>query len=102
MHDEIAAIKASRIDPDRPAKLRRLAALRSEEELEAASLKASGQLDPAELRRIQQQSKTNVVAANRWTDNLWVIKKYLTKKKGMASKEVCILLLTLLLPSILE
>lgn len=27
-------------------------------------------------------------AAERWTDNVWTIKSYLTRKKGMASKEV--------------
>ena len=44
--------------------------------------------DPAELKRIQQASIDLKAGADRWTDNVWAIKSYLVKKKGMSGKEV--------------
>ena len=44
--------------------------------------------DPAELKRLQTEAKVCQQSADRWTDNIWTIKKYLTKKRGLAGKEV--------------
>lgn len=44
--------------------------------------------DPEETQRILQSADLNKRAADRWTENIWNIKKFLTKKKGMGSKEV--------------
>ena len=44
--------------------------------------------DPAELKRIQEVAKVCKAASDRWTDNIWAVKTYLVKKKGMAGKEV--------------
>ena len=43
--------------------------------------------DPEETQRIIQ-AELNRRASDRWTDNIWNVKKYLTKKKGMAGKDV--------------
>lgn len=44
--------------------------------------------DPAELQSIQAQVEVNKSAVNRWTDNIYVCKSYLTKKRCLSSKEV--------------
>jgi hypothetical protein len=43
--------------------------------------------DPEEMDKVRKLTAINKEAADRWTDNLWVIKAFLTKKKGMAGKE---------------
>ncbi len=43
--------------------------------------------DPEEVKRLEKQIGGIVEGANRWTDNIWAIKKYLTKKKGISGKE---------------
>mmetsp|Transcript_30768 Transcript_30768/g.40650 ORF Transcript_30768/g.40650 Transcript_30768/m.40650 type:complete len:207 (+) Transcript_30768:38-658(+) len=69
----------------------KLARLRSEEE---RSVELDGQLeslkenDPKELERIANEADQCKEAVNRWTDNIWAIKSWCVKKKGMASKEV--------------
>jgi phage terminase small subunit len=49
--------------------------------------------DPEETQRILSASETNKHASDRWTENIWNIKKYLTKKKGMSGKDVSLLFL---------
>lgn len=44
--------------------------------------------DPDEICRVEKLALANKTAADRWTDNIWQIKSYLTKRKGMAGKEV--------------
>ena len=44
--------------------------------------------DPEQIEQIQKQAKVNLDSANRWTDNIWGVKSYLVKKKGMSGKEV--------------
>jgi hypothetical protein len=51
-------------------------------------LEVSKANDPEELERVKRCVDANIDGANRWTDNIWVVKKYLTKKKGMQGKEV--------------
>jgi hypothetical protein len=46
--------------------------------------------DPEETQRILSSVELNKRASDRWTENIWSIKKYLTKKKGMSGKEVCL------------
>ena len=63
--------------------------LKSEESSLVAELEAQKINDPAEIRRVENQAQINKTAADRWTDNIWAIKKFLTKKKGLSGKEVC-------------
>ena len=44
--------------------------------------------DPEEIKKILMQADINKSAAYRWTDNIYTMKTFLTKKKGMPSKEV--------------
>eukprot|EP01006_Ploeotia_vitrea_P000356 TRINITY_DN102923_c0_g1_i1.p1 TRINITY_DN102923_c0_g1~~TRINITY_DN102923_c0_g1_i1.p1 ORF type:complete len:211 (+),score=5.78 TRINITY_DN102923_c0_g1_i1:47-679(+) len=53
-----------------------------------SQLEALKENDPERIAEIQKQTKINFESVNRWTDNVWAVKKYLTKKKGMIGKEV--------------
>jgi hypothetical protein len=44
--------------------------------------------DPEEINKAATAAVSNKASADRWTDNLWTIKAYLVKKKGMSGKEV--------------
>ena len=72
-----------------PFQLEQLTKLKSEESSLVAELEAQKINDPAEIRRVENQAQINKTAADRWTDNIWAIKKFLTKKKGLSGKEVC-------------
>jgi hypothetical protein len=80
--------QSKRCGSDRESSLKRLhECLDIERQLDTTldSLKYN---DPEEIRRIDAQSKENQEGANRWTDNIWTLKGFLTRKKGMNSKEV--------------
>ncbi len=51
-------------------------------------LESYKQNDPEEFKRLCKQVETNKACANRWTDNIWVCKKFLTRSRGMPGKEV--------------
>mmetsp|Transcript_13409 Transcript_13409/g.24815 ORF Transcript_13409/g.24815 Transcript_13409/m.24815 type:complete len:204 (-) Transcript_13409:1376-1987(-) len=81
-------IKAERSDPNREGKLEQLRVLRAENaalEEELAKNKAN---DPEEHKRVTQEVALLKAGAERWTDNVWAVKSYLVKKRGMAGKEV--------------
>lgn len=83
---EVAQVQRS--GPDRASKLRKLEVLQEREKQADSLAEMNKSNDPEEVKRIQKQTSINKTAANRWTDNIWVIKQFLTKKKGMAGKEV--------------
>jgi len=41
-----------------------------------------------ELKRIAEQADKNRVASDRWTDNIWQIKSYMVKKRGMNGRRM--------------
>jgi hypothetical protein len=43
--------------------------------------------DPEEHKRITQEVLLLKAGAERWTDNVWAVKSYLVKKRGMSGKE---------------
>jgi hypothetical protein len=43
--------------------------------------------DPAVLQQITQQISINRQSAERWIENIWAVKRYLTKKRSMSGKE---------------
>lgn len=88
METSIESAKRSRVDPDRSVKLAELAALRQELSEIDSALESAKSNDPQQVEAIIAQARLNAEAANRWTDNIFAIKSYLTKKKGMSSKEV--------------
>jgi hypothetical protein len=74
-------------DGERAKKLARLGDLskeRTDNETELETLKEN---DPQALVDLDKELKLVVGSANRWTDNLFTCKAYLTKKRGMDPKE---------------
>jgi hypothetical protein len=73
---------------DRPHKMARLEALAEEAKSLTAVLEVNLQNDPEEVRRIEKAGDKLKDSANRWVDNTYAVKSFLTKKRGMASREV--------------
>lgn len=88
MRQKIEEAKRSRTAPDRPAKLRRYEELKREEADLDKRLLNLKQNDPEELKRISNQATISKDAANRWTDNIFELRKFLLKKTGMSKNEV--------------
>jgi len=87
--EQIVQARADRSHPSRDQMVAELANLKKEEEHLDGQLEQLKVNDPEEIRRVEKLALVNKAAADRWTDNIWQIKTYLTKKKGMAGKEVC-------------
>ncbi len=73
----------------RANKLARLAELEQSNKKDQAELEQLQQNDPQMLADLEKELKLVTEAANRWTDNIFACKSYLTKKRGMSSKEAC-------------
>jgi Leucine zipper with capping helix domain len=80
--------KESRCHDERLTKLARYDELLLQEKEYDITLLAGKASDPKEVNRVLAASNYNMEQANRWTDNTWTVKKYLTSKKGMNGKEV--------------
>ncbi|GMH82413.1 hypothetical protein TrVE_jg584 [Triparma verrucosa] len=65
-------------------KITSLRALKAEREKELEVLKEN---DPEVIEGLKKEFQMSKEAANRWTDNIFSCKSYLTKKRGMSSKE---------------
>jgi len=91
---KLADAKRGREDEggERSKKLARLAELEAEKKLKEAELDALKENDPQVLADLEKEKNLVKEAANRWTDNIFSCKSYLTKKRGMNSKEACKLL----------
>jgi nitrogen fixation-related uncharacterized protein len=85
--------KNDRNDPKRSEKLNALESLKKEESILESRLEEMKFNDPEEIELINKQVKINKESVDRWTDNTWTVKSYLTKKKGMNGKEVIRLLI---------
>eukprot|EP01032_Pedospumella_encystans_P021635 gene21635-24534_t len=85
--EQIVQARADRSHPSRNRMMAELANLKKEEEHLDGQLEQLKVNDPEEIRRVEKLALINKAAADRWTDNIWQIKTYLTKKKGMAGKE---------------
>lgn len=88
MKSQIATIQASRGSKDRSVNLKKLEALKAQESTLNNSLELLKCNDPEEIRKVKKQLLVNLEHANRWTDNVWTVKSFLTKKKGMSGKDV--------------
>ncbi len=73
--------------PNRKELIEKYNTLLSEDKELTKKLDDNKMNDPEEVKRIERQIQVVVEGANRWTDNIWALKKYLTKKKGLSSKE---------------
>ena len=83
---------STRCDLGRDTWMKELSDLRNEEALLDKQLDRLKVNDPEEILRVEKLAMSNKAAADRWTDNIWQIKSYMTKRKGMSGKEVYIAL----------
>eukprot|EP00550_Attheya_septentrionalis_P002520 CAMPEP_0198286086 /NCGR_PEP_ID=MMETSP1449-20131203/5245_1 /TAXON_ID=420275 /ORGANISM="Attheya septentrionalis, Strain CCMP2084" /LENGTH=210 /DNA_ID=CAMNT_0043983717 /DNA_START=56 /DNA_END=688 /DNA_ORIENTATION=+ len=74
-------------DGDRAKKLARIAELAKERKAAEEELAAHKENDPQAIADLEKELQLVIQAANRWTDNIFTCKSYLTKKKGMGNKE---------------
>lgn len=80
--------RTTRSGPGRAEKMAKLGALKQQERELDELLESLKMNDPELIANIHKQTATNVASANRWTDNIWALKKFLVKKRGMSGKEV--------------
>lgn len=79
-------------DGSRAKKLARMIELEKEKKVKTVELDSLKENDPQALADLEKELKLVTEAAHRWTDNIFTCKSYLTKKRGMCSKEACKLL----------
>jgi len=86
---KLADAKRGREDDngERPKKLAKLAELKAQKAKLEGELAILKENDPQALADLEKELKICKEAANRWTDNIFACKSYLTKKRGMSSKE---------------
>jgi len=91
---KLADAKRGREDEDgqRAKKIARLRELAEEKKSMEGELESLKENDPQVLADLKKELNLVTDAANRWTDNIFTCKSYLTKKRGMSSKEACTLL----------
>lgn len=92
--NKLADAKRGREDEggERAKKLARLVELEKEKKDLTKELESLKENDPQALADLEKELKLVTEAVHRWTDNLFTCKSYLTKKRGMSSKEACRLL----------
>ena len=90
MERTVHDLQKSRNGDGREEKLANLEELRRTEIQLDSTLQAGKSNDPEEFRKVSALCDENMSHANRWTDNIWVLKQYLVKAKGMPGKEVII------------
>jgi vacuolar-type H+-ATPase subunit I/STV1 len=88
LEEKITEAKKLRIAKDRKEKLKQLQDLMILEKSLDKQLQEFKANDPDTVSQILEQAEINKAAADRWTDNIWAVKSYLTKKKGLPAKEV--------------
>lgn len=88
---KLADAKRGREDDggERAKKLARLAELSKEKQAVTQELETLKENDPQALADLSKTLQLTKDAANRWTDNIFNCKSYLTKKRGMDKKEAC-------------
>eukprot|EP00553_Chaetoceros_curvisetus_P005946 CAMPEP_0204619720 /NCGR_PEP_ID=MMETSP0717-20131115/5998_1 /ASSEMBLY_ACC=CAM_ASM_000666 /TAXON_ID=230516 /ORGANISM="Chaetoceros curvisetus" /LENGTH=221 /DNA_ID=CAMNT_0051633771 /DNA_START=29 /DNA_END=694 /DNA_ORIENTATION=- len=71
----------------RPKKLARLAELETKTKSLLVEFEGLKENDPQALADLEKELKLVTEGAHRWTDNIFICKSYLTKKRGMCNKE---------------
>ena len=71
----------------RASKLARLSDLTKKRKALEAELETLKEFDPAALADLEKELRLVTEAANRWTDNIFICKSYLVKKRGMDKKQ---------------
>ncbi|GMH60459.1 hypothetical protein TL16_g03056, partial [Triparma laevis f. inornata] len=75
------------VEGERAKKMKKIEELKSDKVVKTASLEVLKENDPEVIQSLKNELKTCKEAANRWTDNIFSCKSYLTKKRGMSGKE---------------
>jgi hypothetical protein len=88
LDDRIVAAKASRQDPARAVKLERWNQILIHEREIDKVIDENKMNDPEEIEKLENTIRDIAVSVNRWTDGIYSIRSYLTKKRGMSGKEV--------------
>jgi hypothetical protein len=76
-------------DGERPTKLLRLSKNAQERQALQQEVETLKENDPQALADLEKELKLATEGANRWTDNIFNCKSYLTKKRGMDNKGAC-------------
>lgn len=76
-----------RTNPQRAQKLAKLQALEEEEAQLDEKINVGKENDPAELAAMTAAALRCKASAERWTDNVFAVKQYMVKKRGINSKE---------------
>ena len=80
---QIEVARGSRRAPGRKAMMAELEELQARERQLDVTLEKSKAHDPEELKRINNEVGNMLQHVNRWTENVWAVKKFYTKKRGM-------------------
>tara|TARA_A100001015_G_scaffold219911_1_gene247454 strand:- start:304 stop:804 length:501 start_codon:yes stop_codon:yes gene_type:complete len=80
--------KEDRKQEGREVKIKRLEQLKLDEAKYDQIILSGKENDPEEIQKIIDDCKVVKQGAERWTDNVYQMKKYLTRTKGMSGKEV--------------
>lgn len=87
LNEQVEGESRNRGAVGREQKLKILRDLESEEKSLDEFIEANKYNDPAEILKIEKLIDNMQNHANRWTDNVYQMKKYLMKKAGRSSKE---------------
>lgn len=77
----------TRLSEDRPEKMKRIEELKGLENKLNMELEKNKANDPAEIKKMEVLAMSLMDSANRWVDNTWALKTFLTRKRGISSKE---------------
>lgn len=85
---KIQELRTERNDcPERATKLRKLAEERERAKVCTADEEVLRKNDPNRILDVKKMTDELRVDANRWTDNIWAVKKYITQKMGRSGKD---------------
>ena len=85
---QLQEIKLSRNANNRDDLIQQLNELKSRNIQLDYKLEALKHNDPVEIKKIENEAKLAKLSSDRWTDNIFSIKSYMMKKKGLAGKEM--------------
>lgn len=88
IESDISELEAARQRPDRATMLASLQRLQEEEKTFDRQLESLKSFDPEHIEVVSKEAKRCKIAADRWTDNVWLIRAYMTRKLGRSGKEV--------------
>jgi len=89
LEEKVQELFKERVASDeRTRKLKELAEIKAKISDQETKMKELSQNDPAKKQQLVQELEECKNAANRWTDNTWVMMDYLKKKHGICKKQL--------------